>query len=130
MEQPKTSPKILREFYFWSGIIATLTYRAIIVLNFYSSFWVKIFWYIGTIGFIVYFAHRYQVTHKRDVMIEKNNLVEKVERINDLSEEDKARMKYIFKSLSSSKEKYNYYAIFILSGIALVLGVIFDFIIK
>lgn len=127
MDQPKTSPKILREFYFWSGIIATITYRAIIVLNYYSAFWVKIFWYIGTIGFVIYFAHRYQVTHRRDKIIEENELAEKVDKINSLSEDDKTRMRYVFKSLSSSKEKYNYYAIFILSGIALILGVIFDF---
>ena len=129
METPKASPKILREFYFWTGILATVAYRIIIILNFYSSFWVKVSWYIGTIGFIIYFIHRYKITHKRDKMIEDNNLVEKVEKIDALSEDDKARMRYIFKTLSSSKAKYNYYAIFVLSGLALIIGIIFDFIV-
>ena len=129
MEQPKTSPKILREFYFWAGIIATITYRAIIILNYYSAFWVKIFWYIGTIGFVVYFAHRYQVSQRRDKLVEEHDLVNKVQNLN-ASEEDKKAMNYIFSTLSSSKERWNYIAIFVFSGIALILGVIFDFIIK
>lgn len=129
MEQPKTSPKILREFYFWAGIIATITYRAIIVLNYYSAFWVKIFWYIGTLGFVVYFAHRYQISRRRDKLIDEHALVNKVKNLN-ASEEDKKAMTYIFSTLSSSKEKWNYIAIFVFSGIALILGVIFDFILK
>ena len=66
MLEPKANPKIMREFYFWIGIIATVAYRIIIVLNFYSSFWVKISWYIGTIGFTIYFIHRYRISQKRD----------------------------------------------------------------
>ncbi|MFH1366516.1 MAG: hypothetical protein ABIH38_00820 [Patescibacteria group bacterium] len=128
MEQPKTSPKIMREFYFWAGIIATITYRAIIILNYYSAFWVKIFWYIGTLGFVVYFYHRYQISHRRDKLVDEHDLINKVKNLN-ASEEDKSVMAYIFSTLSSSKEKWNYIAIFVFSGIALVLGVIFDFII-
>jgi len=130
MSQPKASPKFMREFYFWTGILATVAYRIIIVLNFYSSFWVKISWYIGTIGFVIYFIHRYQIAEKRDRLIEDNNMVQKVDQVKELSENDKAIMRYIFKTLSSSKAKYNYYAIFLLSGLALILGIIFDFVIK
>jgi len=129
MEQPKTSPKILREFYFWAGIIATITYRAIIVLNNYSAFWVKIFWYIGTIGFVLYFYHRYQISHRRDKLVDEHDLVNKVSGFN-ASEDDKKAMTYIFSTLASSKERWNYVVIFVSSGIALVLGVIYDFILK
>jgi len=130
MNQLQASPKFMREFYFWTGILATVAYRIIIVLNFYSSFWVKISWYIGTIGFVIYFIHRYQIAEKRDRLIEDNNMVQKVDQVKELSENDKAIMRYIFKTLSSSKAKYNYYAIFLLSGLALILGIIFDFVIK
>ncbi|MDZ7798168.1 MAG: hypothetical protein U5L76_00970 [Patescibacteria group bacterium] len=130
MKQPKASPKFMREFYFWTGIVATVAYRIIIILNFYSSFWVKISWYIGTIGFVIYFIHRYQIAEKRDRLIEDNNMVQKVDQVKELSEKDKAIMRYIFKTLSSSKAKYNYYAIFALSGLAFILGIIFDFVIK
>ena len=91
MAEPKTSPGILREFYFWTGILATILYRAIIVVNYYSSFWVKIFWYIGTIGFVIYFAHRYQISQKRDRLVDEHDLVNKVRTFN-ASEEDKSAM--------------------------------------
>jgi len=65
MQKIKPHSKFTREFYFWSGIVATFAYRIIVVLNNYSTFWSTISWYIGTVGFIIYFAHRYQVSEKR-----------------------------------------------------------------
>ena len=53
MENIKTHSKKVRLLFFWIGVIATLSYRAVIVFNFYSNTLVKIFWYIGTIGFII-----------------------------------------------------------------------------
>ncbi len=132
MENIKTSPKAMRLFYFWAGIIATFAYRIIIVLNFYSSTWVKISWYIGTIGFIVYFIHRFDISKKRSRLIIDHRLREKLDNdtLDQLSKDDNEALHYILKTLVSSKEKWNYYAIFILSGIALIVGVIFDFILK
>ena len=43
-----------RWFFFIAGIIATLAYRIIIVLN---ADWIRIAWYVGTVGFILYFWH-------------------------------------------------------------------------
>ena len=55
------NPKPIRLFFFWAGITATIAYRVIIVLNLYSPFWVKIAWYVGTIGFVLYFGHRFNI---------------------------------------------------------------------
>ena len=38
----KSHPKPIRMFFFLTGIIATIAYRIIIVLNFYSPFLVKV----------------------------------------------------------------------------------------
>lgn len=132
MEEPKVSPKALRLFYFWAGIVATFAYRVIIVLNFYSSTWVKISWYVGTVGFILYFIHRFDISKKRSQLIIEYKLREKLDRntLDELDDNDKQALGYILKTLVSSKEKWNYYAIFILSGIALILGILFDFFIK
>ncbi|MFA6391235.1 MAG: hypothetical protein WCW66_00595 [Patescibacteria group bacterium] len=128
MEEPKTSPKPLRLFYFWSGIIATFAYRAIIVIN--DATVVKIFWYIGTIGFIIYFIHRFDISKKRSKLIVEHKLREKMDSLDHLTDDDKKALRYILGTLVSSKEKWNNYAIFILSGIALILGILFDFILK
>ena len=66
MEQViEPNPRPVRLFFFWTGIIATIAYRIIVVLNMYSPLWVKIAWYIGTVGFVFYFWHRYKIAQKR-----------------------------------------------------------------
>lgn len=85
-------------------------------------------WYIGTIGFIIYFLHRYQVSEKRAKLIEDHMLVKKIEKSDCLTDEDKKVANYIFSSLKSTKEKWNYIFIFAMSGLALILGIYLDFI--
>lgn len=127
MEKPTTHSHAVREFFFWSGIVATIAYRIIVIVNNYSQFWAQICWYIGTICFIVYFIHRYQISEKRSKLIAQHNLTDKIAQVEGLSADDKETMAYIFKSLQSSKEKVNYQVIFIASGIALIIGLYLDF---
>lgn len=127
MDQFKTNPKVLRLFYFWIGIVATVAYRIIVVLNGVTPVGVKIAWYIGTIGFVFYFAHRFNISAKRERMIKKYKLVEKINALPNLSEDEKLATEYIVKSLSSSLERWNYIFIFIASGLALFWGVLDDF---
>ncbi len=128
MPHTKVHSPALRLFFFWSGIIATLAYRVIIVLNFYNPLWVQIAWYIGTIGFIIYFIHRYQISKKRASIIEDHHLLDKIKTL-PVSDDDRQAMRYIFRTLRTSKEKWNYIFIFILSGLALLAGIIMDFIV-
>ena len=66
----------VRIFFFLIGIIATFAYRVIIVLNIYSPRWVNFAWYVGTIGFILYFWHRYRIQNRREKLVEEYNLVD------------------------------------------------------
>lgn len=128
MEKPHVSNKYLRNFYFWSGIIATFCYRAIVVVNNYSHFWAQTFWYIGTVGFIVYFIHRYQISEKRSKIIQEYELENKIQGSKELSDKDKVALEYIFETLKSSKEKWNSIFIFVASFVGLILGIYLDFI--
>jgi len=121
----KTSPKPVRLFFFWAGIIATVAYRIIVVLNYYSPLWVKIAWYIGTIGFVLYFWHRFRIAKKRADLIRDYNLLEAV---NDCSLEKKQKeaLSYLVKTSLTSKSRWNSGLIFILSVAALILGIILD----
>ncbi len=130
MENIKTHSKAIRLFYFWVGIVATFAYRVIIVLNFYSNTWVKISWYVGTIGFIVYYIHRFDISKKRSRVIIEHGLREKLDHPEKLDEADHQALAYILDTLVSSKEKWNNYFIFILSGLVLVVGVLLDFVFK
>lgn len=128
MEEPKAHSRALREFYFWSGIIATLAYRIIVVLNNYSAVWVDIAWYIGTVGFIIYFIHRYDISDKRAKLVTENKLAQKIKANKPLSDEDREALGYILRTLKTTKEKWNYVVIFAASGIALLVGLYLDFI--
>ncbi len=128
MDIPKTHSPFVRNLYFLIGIIATLAYRVIVVVD--DRALVQIFWYVGTIGFIIYFLHRYQVSQKRARLVTEYDLISKINALQELSTEDKLRISYIFNTLSSTKEKWNSVVIFASSAIALVVGIIFDFIVK
>lgn len=127
MEKPTTHSKPVRLFFFWSGIIATFSYRIIVILNNYSRFWAQVSWYIGTIGFILYFAHRYQISEKRVRLIKAYQLRQKINDLKELTSDEKAVMDYVFSSLVSSKEKWNSIFLFIVSIIALIIGLYLDF---
>lgn len=127
MAQYSTHSALARVLFFWSGIIATVAYRIIIVLTDIDQFWIKFSWYIGTIGFVIYFAHRYQVSERRNEIIINHQLKEKIESLKELAAEDKEALSYILYSLESSKEKWNYIVIFATSALALMAGIYLDF---
>lgn len=115
----KLNPKWLRIVIFWIGILATIAYRMIIIFSHYKIyFWMDFLWYVGTIGFIIYFWHRYQISERRIKVIKEQNLEEKIKQ-SSLNLETKESLDYVISGLSSSKEKWNYIAIFVTSGIAL-----------
>jgi hypothetical protein len=128
MEVPKTHSQFARNLFFAIGIVATIAYRAIGILD--DQTLVHILWYLGTIGFIIYFAHRYQVSKRRSRLITENDLERKISQVAGLSELDKASMEYIFHTLRSSKEKWNSVVIFVSSVIALIIGFYLDFIVR
>jgi len=120
MPKAHLSSRIYRDFLFWIGVIATFSYRIIVVLNYYSQLWVEIAWYIGTIGFIWYFAHRYRVENKRDTLVENKRLAYKIKYEKELTTDDRHALTYILKGVKTSKAKWNYIVIFAFSIIALI----------
>lgn len=123
---PNLHSPVYRIWIFLVGVIATIAYRLVIVLNHYSQFWVEVLWYIGTIGFIWYFAHRFNIENRRDRLIEKLNLIERIKNGQSFSAEDKAALTYILKSLGTSLAKWNYVAIFFFSFLAMAYAIYID----
>ncbi len=126
MEVIEPNPKFVRLFFFWTGIIATVAYRIIIVLNWYSPLWVKVSWYIGTIGFVLYFWHRFNVAKKRARLIKDYGLIEVVDKIDRIDPQKKLALRYLVKTSLTSKSRWNSAIIFILSIIALFVGIFID----
>jgi len=123
---PHLHSSAYRILIFIIGIIATIAYRSVIILNNYSQFWVEILWYIGTIGFIWYFAHRFNIENRRDKLINDLNLIKKIENGQLFDTEDKNALVYILKSLGTSLAKWNYIAIFVFSGLTIAYAIFTD----
>ncbi|HBA36928.1 TPA: hypothetical protein DCZ15_03585 [Candidatus Falkowbacteria bacterium] len=121
------SRKLYRRWMFVLGVIATVAYRIIVVLNHYSPVWVQIAWYVGTVGFVWYFSHRFRVENRRDKLVTELGLVNKIKNNEPLSEKDRQALASVLNGLQTSLSKWNYVAIFALSVLALAYGVYQDF---
>ena len=126
MASPRLHSSNYRIFIFLVGVIATIAYRLVIVLNYYSQFWVEVSWYIGTIGFVWYFGHRWRIENRRDKLIEKLGLIKKIEAGQPLAAEDKTALLYVLTSLETSLARWNYIAIFVFSGLAMAYAIYVD----
>jgi len=118
-----------RMFFFWAGIVATLAYRIIVVLNFYNAALVSAAWYIGTVGFILYFGHRTHVQKKRSNLVMDNDLVGVVSKMKGVKGKQKEALSYIVESAVTSKVRWNSLFIFWTSVVALIIGLVLDFIV-
>lgn len=118
-------PGFLKMFFFWAGLIATFAYRIIIVLNFYSPYWVKVFWYIGTIGFIFYFGYRFDIQRRESDLIRDHDLL-KVVKNSGIRGKKKKVLEYVVENGLKSKAKWNSLFIFGLSIVALLVGIFLD----
>jgi len=121
----KPHKRSVRLFFFISGIIATVAYRIIIVLNLYDSLFVKVSWYIGTVGFILYFGHRYDIARKRANLIKKYDLVKIVDDA-DIKKDEKQALHYLVQTTLTSKSRWNSAIIFLLTLAALVVAIVID----
>jgi len=114
--------------FFIIGIIATVAIRVVTVLIHLDQIYAKIAWYIGVIGFFLFFTYKFRVSHIRAKLIRKSGLAEKINAKEVLRHEDYMLLSSIFCGLGSKKERINYFIIFALSAVALVLAIYMDFI--
>jgi hypothetical protein len=122
MIQPYIHRPATRAFFFWTGIVATIAYRIVIFFSNANPMVPRLIWYVGTVGFIIYFIHRYDVARRRTRVISELHLADKVPQLKELSDQDRAGLQYVFATLKSSREKWNYYVIFTSSALALLVA--------
>ena len=114
-------------FYFIIGLIATVALRVVTVLMDMNPIYAQIAWYIGVGGFFVFFIYKFKVNQTRSKLISQKDLVDKIVHQKQLTEEDYNLISAILCSLSSKKERINYFFIFCLSAVALLLAIYMDF---
>jgi hypothetical protein len=117
---PHVVPKYIIYSFFTLGLISAIAFRAIIVFQHIEPAWIRPVWYIGTIGYFLFFLYRYMIAKKRKKVIEEFQLIEKVKANACLTDKDREIVLYLLSSVKSSLEDINYAIIFLLSIIAIV----------
>ena len=96
------------------GLLSSVAFRAIILLQKYSPGWVRPIWYFGVLGYMLFFIYRYYISHRRKRAIEQTSIIEKIRTGETLSAEDRDAALYLLNSVRKSQEDWNYLAIFAL----------------
>ena len=118
---PKIVPKPLIIAFFVLGLLSSVAFRAIILLQKFSPGWVRPVWYFGVIGYMLFFMYRYRISSRRKRTIVQSDIVAKLKSDAPLSEDDRQAALYLVNSIQKSPEDWNYLAIFILSLAAMAL---------
>jgi len=100
------------------GLLSAVAFRLLTIINRIDPALMRPVWYLGVIGYILFFAYRYYITEKRKMTIIDNRLLEKIREPDTLDPEDRERIEYVLSSLVKSKENINYLFIFVLSVLA------------
>ena len=121
---PHVVSKNLIYGFFVLGLISAIAFRAIIVLQRIEPAWIRPVWYIGTIGYFLFFLYRYIITRRRKKAIREFELIEKVKANACLTDQDRELVLYLLQSVKSSLEDVNYAIIFLLSVMAIIADII------
>ncbi len=122
-QKPETVPKYITYLFFSIGFFSAIAFRAIIVLQHVGPALVRPVWYIGSLGYLVFFLYRFRITKKRKKAVRDFGLLEKV-RNKTLLDEDREVLLYLISSIEISREDMNYALIFFLSIVAILADVI------
>src|SRR5260370_25231924 len=116
---PKILPRPVIIGFFVLGLLSSVAFRAIILLQKFSPQLVRAVWYFGVIGYMLFFMYRYRISVRRKRSIAESQIIEKLQSAAALSDEDRQAALYLLSSVQKSPEDWNYLAIFVLSIIAI-----------
>ncbi len=126
-KKPTTVPGYVIYGFFVLGLLSAIAFRAIIIFEHLDPVWVRPVWYVGVIGYLIFFFYRYAISKKRKRAIEEFQLIEKVMSNAALSVEDRKVVIYLLSSIKKSPEDMNYFIIFMLSIIAIIADILLSY---
>jgi hypothetical protein len=121
---PHTVPTPVINLFFVIGVLSALSIRALIIFTHVHPEWFRPVWYLGTIGYVIFFLYRYRISQKRKQAISRYGLLDKLRGQGELSGEEREVLVYLLSSLAKSREDLNYLIIFILSILAVALDLL------
>ena len=121
MSTPKAFPKPVAAVVFLIGLISAVSFRAIILVQYFSPLLVRALWYLAVITNFLFFLFRYHISRKRKRAINAPELIAKLEADQHLDTEEREAVAYLLTSIERSHENWNYLSIFILSALAILI---------
>lgn len=121
--KPETFPKPIVLGTFIIGVLCAAGFRSLTIIDTLYPRLVRPVWYFAVIGYIYFFAYRYYISSKRKRVIRENYLLSKLSQNKEITKADKELISYILSSLIKSKESMNYFFIFIMSILAILLDI-------
>ena len=121
---PTIVPKPVIISFFVLGLLSSVAFRAIILLQKFNPGWMRPVWYFGVIGYMLFFMYRFRISTRRKRAIGQTKIIEKLQAGAALSAEDREAALYLLSSIRKSPEDWNYLAIFILSVAAIALDLL------
>ena len=121
---PKIIPKPVIVGFFLLGLLSSVAFRAIVLLQKYEPGWVRPVWYFGVVGYMLFFIYRYYISQRRKRTIARTDVIEKIRAGRELSADDREAALYLLKSVRASQEDWNYLAISVLSIGAIALDLL------
>ncbi|MCO5052626.1 MAG: hypothetical protein M9920_10010 [Verrucomicrobiae bacterium] len=118
---PKIIPRPVIIGFFLLGLMSSVAFRAIILLQKYEPRWVRPVWYFGVLGYLLFFLYRYYISQRRKRVITHFKVIEKIRDGVALAPAEREAALYLLKSVRASQEDWNYLAIFVLSIAAIAL---------
>ncbi len=123
----KCREKTISWVFFFTALIATISIRMVNLALGFHPLLAKIFWYIGIIGFFIFFIYKFrndQILHRE---LERTKVLDKLLNKDNVDEHDYELLGTVLCRLSSKKDKINYFFIFFFSGAALIAALYTDF---
>ncbi len=124
LEVPHRLPSWVTWLAFFIGLTGSLSLRLILVAKQYQPELVRLFWYIGVVGNMIFFLFRSYISQRRRRLIAALSLQEKLKEHRPLTEQDYQAIHYLISSLYVSKERWNYAVIFLFSMLAIVWDIV------
>lgn len=112
--------------FFAVGLVATISMRVIEPLRGYNPMYAKLAWYVGVIGFFLFFVYKYRESRVKAKAIREADLKNKLAYNRELSREEDRLLLELICSQDNKKEQINYFVIFALSLAAVIVALWMD----
>jgi len=116
---PSVLPRWVIQLFFWIGLTAAVCVRSLSAVSQFdpaAALWV---WRFAMLCYIFFFGYRYWIGRRRRRVVAENRLVEHVQSCQSMDPVVREATLYVLRSITRSKELFNYGVIFLLSLLAL-----------